>query len=77
MSAADYAPIQRLDHEPQGRYTPPEDRVAALRDALRGVEVGSHDERIIRWLAGWDDSTVRTVVSLIERARRNPSRATH
>lgn len=70
MSAADYAPIQRLDHQPPGRYSPPEVREAALRDALRGVELGAYDERIIRWLVGWDDSTVRTIVSLIERARR-------
>jgi len=70
MSTPDYAPIQRLDHEPPGRYTPPGVREAALRDALHGVELGAYDERIMRWLVGWDDSTVRTICSLIERARR-------
>ncbi len=70
MSVADYAPIQRLDCEPPSHYTLPQIREAALRKALRGVELGAYDERILRWLVGWDDSTVRTAVSLIERARR-------
>jgi hypothetical protein len=36
---------------------------------LRGVPFGAHDERIVEWLAGWDESTTLTVASLIERAR--------
>jgi hypothetical protein len=36
---------------------------------LRGVPLGAHDERIVEWLAGWDEPTTLTVASLIERAR--------
>ena len=32
-----------------------------------GVELGTYDERIIRWLANWEDSTVAVVSGLIER----------
>ncbi|MCE7010037.1 hypothetical protein LWC34_45605 [Kibdelosporangium philippinense] len=45
------------------------DRVAALLEALDGVELGTYDRRIIEWLAGWDVSTVGTVASLFYRAR--------
>lgn len=40
-----------------------------LRDALAGVELGSEDERILSWLAGWDAPTVATVASLLYRVR--------
>jgi hypothetical protein len=67
----DYAPPHRLDKQPVKGWAPPEVRDAALRHALRGVEIGAYDERIIRWATRlFDDSTMRTLVSLIERARR-------
>ncbi|TCO59244.1 hypothetical protein EV192_10485 [Actinocrispum wychmicini] len=46
-----------------------EDRVAALLEALDGIELGAHDRRIIAWLAEWGTSTVGTVVSLLYRIR--------
>lgn len=46
-----------------------EDRVAALLEALDGIELGAHDRRIIAWIAEGDISTVGTVVSLLYRAR--------
>lgn len=45
------------------------DRVAALLEALDGVELGAYDRRIIEWLARWDTGTVGTVASLFYRAR--------
>jgi hypothetical protein len=45
------------------------DRVAALLEALDGVELGTYDRRIIEWLADWDTSVVGTVASLFYRAR--------
>jgi hypothetical protein len=45
------------------------DRVAALMEALDGVELGEYDRRIIDWLSVWDNATVGTVASLIYRAR--------
>ncbi|GAA3054139.1 hypothetical protein GCM10010464_18560 [Pseudonocardia yunnanensis] len=45
------------------------DRIAAIREALAGVELGAYDERMIEWFAGWDVSTVGTLVSLLDRVR--------
>ncbi len=71
MKLSDYAPMEPLDHQPGGGYVDPQDREAVLREALRGVELGAYDERIVAWMVQlFDDSTMRTVVSLIERARR-------
>ncbi|GAA4701553.1 hypothetical protein [Phytohabitans rumicis] len=53
-----------------GGHVGPRLREMALRDALRGVELGGQDVRIVAWMVRFlDDSTLRTVVSLIERAR--------
>lgn len=46
-----------------------DNRVAALLEALDGIELGDYDRRIIDWLAGWDTSVVGTVASLLYRAR--------
>lgn len=73
MRASDYAPIKPLDSEPIGaqyRRVTREQREEALRDALRGIELGSYDERIVAWmLRMFDDGTLRTIVSLLERTR--------
>jgi hypothetical protein len=45
------------------------ERVAALLEALDGVELGAYDRRIIGWLADWDTSVIGTIASLIYRAR--------
>ncbi len=75
-------PLAPLDREPvsvhppflsypggQYRHEDPEQRRAALLAALHGVQLGAYDQRILRWLAGWDVPTVATVVSLLWRAR--------
>lgn len=43
---------------------------AALMAELEaaGVELGTYDLRIVKWLAGWDWSTVAVIASLIRRA---------
>ena len=59
----------------RGQTTSPEpdewrtDRVAALLEALDGIELGKHDRRIIAWLADWEIETVGTIVSWLYRAR--------
>ena len=47
-----------------------EARAAQLRLVLHGVDLDERDEKLIRWLAGWEAETVERVVSLIDRARR-------
>jgi hypothetical protein len=70
MKAREYAPIERLDTAPIGPYVPPGQREEALSDALRGIELGANDELIVGWLVRHlDNSTLRTLVSLIERVR--------
>ena len=45
------------------------DYLAALHEPLNGIPLGTYDEQIIRWLAGWDVPTVGTLASLVHRAR--------
>jgi hypothetical protein len=54
--------------QPPAAFRPAERR-EAMAHVLRGVQLGAHDERIIDWILQWDDSTIRTICSLIERAR--------
>jgi hypothetical protein len=62
--------VAPLETEPLGPYTDPEQREEALRDALRGVDLGTYDERMLmRTLKRFDNSTLRVLVSWIERAR--------
>ncbi|GAB3724447.1 hypothetical protein [Nocardiopsis oceani] len=56
-----------------GTFKGADSQEVILRDALMraGVELGTHDERIVEWFARFGDwSTFATVVSWIERARR-------
>ena len=66
-----YGPIERLAEETAEawRARVHADRVAALTEALNGVELGAYDRRILDWLADWDVSTVGTIASLFYRAR--------
>jgi hypothetical protein len=41
------------DTEPLGPSTDPEQREEALRDALRGIDLGTYDQRIIEWMPGY------------------------
>jgi hypothetical protein len=45
------------------------DYLSALLEPIAGLPLGAYDERIIRWLGGWDLPTVGTVASLLHRAR--------
>ncbi|MDA8368605.1 MAG: hypothetical protein M0026_01895 [Nocardiopsaceae bacterium] len=74
-------PVRPIDAEPaaayhgDGEFKGAESQEVILRDALAraGVDLGAHDERIVQWFARLTDwSTFATVVSWIERARRDP-----
>lgn len=62
-------PAGPIESEPVG-FRPSEEQEAVLRDALlaAGVELGAYDDRIVRWLVGWEWSTVATIASWIKRA---------
>jgi len=40
-----------------------------LRAALGGLEPSEAEDRILRWLAKWDDSTIEPIISLFDRLR--------
>jgi hypothetical protein len=62
-----YVAAGPLDQPPGGFR--PDERRAAMAHVLRGVQLGAYDERMIAWTVQCDDSTARTIASLIERAR--------
>lgn len=71
-------PTGPIEHEPANVFPWPDTHTpcameTTLRDALQatldGIELGAHDDRIIRWLTGWEPSTVATICSWIIRAR--------
>ena len=61
-------PTGPIEHDPGG-FLPQPMQEAMLHEALAGVELGAFDRRILAWLAGWTASEVRTIASLIQRAR--------
>lgn len=42
-------------------------RIALLNNALGDVKLSKEEERTLIWLAGWDDSTMNNVVSVIRK----------
>lgn len=69
-------PRAPIDDYPAGaiRYDRVQERAVdachqALREALDGVQLGSHDVTILNWLAAWEPSTVATVCSWLYRVR--------
>lgn len=40
-----------------------------LRAALGDIEPTAEQDRILRWLAGWDEATVEPIATLCERLR--------
>lgn len=57
------------DDKPVG-YASPEEREQALTGALKGVELGDYDGRIVAWmLAMFDTPTLAVVVGLLRRTR--------
>ncbi|WP_304456006.1 hypothetical protein [Nocardiopsis sp. YSL2] len=76
-------PTGPIDRDPadcyheDGTFKGSESQEVILRNALNqaGVELGTHDERIVEWFAQIGDwSTFATVVSWIDRARTQADR---
>jgi len=58
-------PIEQAPME----YVPRAEQRRMLADALSGLELGSWDQVILTWMAGWDASTAVTVASWLVRVR--------
>jgi hypothetical protein len=69
MKAVDYAPTGPINGDVSAPFVERQERREAFLDALAGVELGTEDISTVEWLAGWDDHTARTVVSLLLRVR--------
>jgi len=65
----EYIPDGPVETAPYLGYCPSEVRQEAFRAVLEGVETGAYDRRIVAWLAQWDDTTCRTIASLMWRCR--------
>jgi hypothetical protein len=61
-------PAGPVEVPPRG-FAPEPEQAAMLAEALAGIELGAWDRRILKWMAGWDASTVLTVASWIARSR--------
>ena len=64
-----YIPAGLVEAAPYLGYCPPELRQEAFAAVVEGVETGAYDRRIIAWLAQCDDTTCRTIASLLWRCR--------
>ena len=64
-----YIPAGPVEAGPYLGYCTPEGRREAFAAVLDGVEMGAYDRRIIACLAKWDDTTCRTIASLLWRCR--------
>ena len=65
---ADHGPYE---HQPPETFIAPARRTAMLAQALRGVELGTWDQRILAWLTRWCDTpTFLAILGLVERARQ-------
>jgi hypothetical protein len=65
-----YIPAGPVEAAPYLSCCPPEVRQEAFSAVLEGVETGAYDRRIVAWLTRWDDTTCRTIASLMWRCRR-------
>ncbi len=64
-----YIPDGPIESAALAGYCRPEIRQEAFAAVLEGVELGAYDRRIVAWLIQLDDTTCRTVASLMWRCR--------
>lgn len=75
MTTATGIPAVPLDQEPLPDQ-PGADHETALREVLSaaGVELGTHDERIVQWAGQMLDwATLATIASWVKRAAERPA----
>jgi len=65
-----YVPAGPVEAAPYLGYCPPEVRQEAFAAVLEGAGLGAYDERMVEWLTQWDDTTCRTIASIMWRCRR-------
>lgn len=56
--------VNDLFYEMEGR------QIKKMNKVLAGVELTKAEERTLIWLAGWEESTVDNLLSVIEKAAR-------
>ena len=68
QDAARFSPWE-LDGRLNGR-TATQSNLIQIHDELSGVELGEWDDVVLRWLAGYEPSTVSVICGLIHRVRQ-------
>lgn len=56
--------VNKLFYETESR------QIEKMNTVLRGVELTKAEERTLVWLAGWEESTIDQLLSIIEKAAR-------
>ena len=56
--------VNDLFYEVEGR------QIQKINEVLAGVELTKSEERTLIWLAGWEESTVDNLLSVIKKAAR-------
>lgn len=56
--------VNDLFYEVEGR------QIQKINEVLAGVELTKSEERTLIWLAGWEESTVDNLLSIIKKAAR-------
>lgn len=58
-------PYSAIPYEPGTMSAPANEE--ALRQALKGIELGEYDEHILKWMTLWESATVATICSWLYR----------
>ena len=46
------------------------DRFVTMLEVLEGIELTDTESKFLKWLSGWDKSTVDNFISIIKKARK-------
>jgi len=49
----------------------PEEYLKILKKALEGIELTEEENRLVKWIAGWDLWTVQQALQIIEKCRKS------
>lgn len=67
-----YVPAGPVEESPELGFHPPQVRREAFEAVLDGVTLGTYDRLVINWLMQLDDTTCRTIASIMWRCRLSP-----
>lgn len=54
-----------------------EKQIKKFNDILQGVSLTADEERTLLWLAGWEETTIDNILSLMEKVARKRANENH